>query len=72
MSFVKKRSKVCDRGILADQDDAGAFGQQFLGAGVADAAAAAGNDRHSVCETEIQAVLPMKFRASFKSARAGR
>ena len=44
-------------GILADEDDASAFGQQLFGARLADAAAAAGNNRNPVFQPEIQIVL---------------
>ena len=40
-----------------DKDDASAFGQQFLGAGLADTATAAGNNGNPVFEPEIQVIL---------------
>ena len=46
-----------DLGVLADEDDASAFGQKLLGAGLADAAAAAGNDGNFVLEPKIQVFL---------------
>ena len=47
-----------DAGGLADQDNDGAFGQQFLGAGFADTPAAAGDYGNFVFKSEIQVVLP--------------
>ncbi|MGA7788936.1 MAG: hypothetical protein WCA56_12290 [Xanthobacteraceae bacterium] len=50
-----------DGGILADEDDARAFGNELPGARFADAAAAAGNNGNPVFEPEIQTILLAKL-----------
>ena len=58
-------------GRFAGENGDGAFGKQFLGAGLANAAAAAGNDRYFVFKPEIQAVL-LKRKSKPVSAPVGR
>ena len=46
-----------DVGRFASENGDGAFGKEFLGAGLTDAAATTGNDRYFVFKPEIQVAL---------------